>query len=142
MMLVLYLAGSAIAIGLIALLIHRLGHSAEHEFADEAAVRQAFVEEFPDAAIARVDLAANGRAALIVLNEGYGLIRAMGRYSLARQFTSGDIHRLSREAATLRLRLTDYADPVFVIDFGKEDTATRWEELLGSANGTTRETTR
>lgn len=130
MMLVLYLAGSAVAIGLIALLIHRLGHSAEHEFADENAVRQAFHDEFPDVGIIRLDLAANCRAALIELDQGYGLIRAMGRFALARQFTGADVQRLSRNGATLQLRLTDYADPVFVIVFGEEKTAIRWHGLL------------
>ncbi|GGD17672.1 hypothetical protein [Aquisalinus flavus] len=141
MMLLLYLAGSALAIGLIALLMHRLGHSAEHQFADEAAARDAFLEEFPDAGVSRLDLGANGRAALLELQDGYGLIRAMGRFSLARQFALADIARLSRRGASLQLRLTDYADPVFVIDFGDETTATRWQSLLSFDTIGTREKT-
>jgi len=141
MLLVLYIAGSAVAIGLIALLIHRLGHSAEHHFADEGAVRSAFIDEFPDAVINRVDLAANRRSALVELEQGCGLIRAMGRFTLARQFTRADLHKLSRDGATLRLRLTDYADPVFVIDLREEETAIRWENLLGDADKTIQETT-
>lgn len=141
MMLLLYLAGSALAIGLLALLMHRLGHSAEYQFADEAAARAAFLDEFPDAGVSRLDLGANGRSALLELQQGYGLVRAMGRFSLARQFCRADIRRLARDGATVQLRLTDYADPVFVIDFTEEETAIRWQRLLGDADAGTQETT-
>jgi hypothetical protein len=132
-----YIAGSGVAIGLIALLIHRLGYSAPHRFDDADAVRAAFLGEFPDAQIMALDLSADRTAALLQLKgEGqFGVSRAMGRFFISRAFDRKDIVRVQCNAARLLVHLRDYADPGFAVAFGDEATAGRWRTLLTAQGG-------
>lgn len=126
-----YAATSLAAIGVIALLIHRLGYSRRYAFEDDEAARDAFTSEFPDADIVAVSLSADGSAALLDLaGAETGLVRAMGRHIFARRLAPADIVQVSRDGTTLQLRLADYTDPAFSINLPGEQAARHWESKL------------
>lgn len=132
LVLVLYLAGSGLAIGLLALLMHRLGQSETYTFSDEAAARHAFAAEFPDLTPVEIDIGMAGHAAIALMDDDrhIGLARAMGRFPLARLCTSDDILAVDIQGRKLRLHLRDYADPAFLIELADEQRARQWAERM------------
>lgn len=132
LLLVLYLAGSGLAIGLLALLMHRLGQSETFRFDDETAVREAFSAEFPELTPVEIDVGMAGRAAIAMMDDGrhIGLARAMGRFALARLCTADDILAVDIQGSKLRLHLRDYADPAFVIELADNQRAVQWGERI------------
>lgn len=127
-----YILGSAAAIGLIAWLVHRLGYSVPHSFEDENKARDAFLSEFPEAEIVRLDLSTDSTAALMQLagEDRFGVARAMGRFPISRMFARADIVRVQCIATKLIVHMRDYADPGFSLQLDDEMKAKDWKDLL------------
>ncbi|MCI5048438.1 MAG: hypothetical protein MRY59_13135 [Aquisalinus sp.] len=123
---------SVFSISLMAFILHRLGQSSGHIFDNEAAAISAFLEEFPDSAVDEVALSVDQRTAMMTLaNEPcLGLVRAMGKFTLARKLAPEDIRASHLRDTELRLALKDFADPSFSIKFQSEELTRRWSGYL------------
>ncbi len=128
---------SLAAIGGVALLLHRLGHSAATIFSDEEAVTAAFSLEFPELEVDEVSLAADRRSALLTLanTPAVGVLRAMGKFSVAKTVSPTDIGSCSLTGRTLLLQFRDFADPAFQITFVTEGEACNWAALFDDRKG-------
>ncbi|WP_306252536.1 hypothetical protein [Parvularcula sp. IMCC14364] len=124
---------SVVSISLMAFLLHRLGQSTNHAFTDGAAAGSVFLEEFPDSRVDKVALSGDGRAAMLTLaNEPYiGLVRAMGKFSLARKVGPQSVRSVEVHETTVKLKLRDFADPDFSITFSETKEAERWAGYFG-----------
>jgi hypothetical protein len=127
-----YILFSGVAVALLAWLMHALGHSKTFTLSDAETVSAAFLKECPDTEIQQHAIGANGMSALVQLakEEGFGLVRAVGRFALARQFSAKDIKSLRRDNAELKIEFRDFADPSFRIILESADEARYWADLL------------
>lgn len=128
----LYVLVSLAAIGLLVLLMMRLGLSRQVMLEDEAEARAVFLTDYPDVAIREVVLSADRRAAMLALEGAapVGLIRALGRFWQVTAVSPGNVLALSRNGAVLRLRLDDPGNPVFSVTLENEAVATEWAARL------------
>ncbi len=128
-----YLAGSLVAIGLLVLLLHVLGRSRTARLADRDAAVAIFLDEYPDASCGPAAVSRDGWAALIVLDGGAraGVVHAMGADWMTRLIRPGEVAgvRVTR-AGGLRIRFTDFATPSVTVTFEALHEARAWRDWI------------
>ena len=130
---------SLVAIGAIAVLLHLLGYSRGAVFIDGETAREAFLAEYPDLVVEDVTLGDGGSAAILTLahEQKLGLIRAIGKFTLARVVAPADVSKARVKERTLILHFHDFADPAFRITFTSKEDASRWARMFEWPEGTT-----
>lgn len=101
-LLLLYIVGSAAAIGLLALLQHLLGRTRSLTLSDAQEARDIFAEDYADARVEDILISRNARAALLAVTggatgtgaKGVGLVRSMGSKWTCTLLIWGDIARV------------------------------------------------
>ncbi|PCJ06843.1 MAG: hypothetical protein COB16_12260 [Rhodobacteraceae bacterium] len=107
-------------IGLIAVLLHLSGRSAQTVMTSEEA-RNAWLRQFPEDDIRQVLIAQDGHAALVQTPNGMGLVWAFGADTVARHLTGFDLtdtkrglrvnfHQFAAPSSSLTLTETERAD--------------------------------
>ncbi len=128
---------SAIAIAGVALLLNALGFSRTQTFDTLESARNAFLEENPDAQILKAALSSDNGAAVFQLadDNSRGVLKAVGKFNLAKTITGADISQCRHDGETLLLRFHDYADPEFKITFPTREEAQQWYALFTMKKG-------
>ena len=94
-------------IGLIAVLLHLTGRSAQTVMSEDEA-RSAWLRQFPEDDINQILTAQNGHAALLRTSQGMGLVWAFGADTVARPLSGCDFSDTPRG---LRIRFHEFAAP-------------------------------
>lgn len=128
---ILYLLFSFCAIGALAFWLHRLGQSALWRFSGEPDVRAAWLAEFPDDPIKQITLAPNGHGALVQLADcRVGLVRAMGKFFVAKKCDAKLLKQIVRQGSTLHFHFVDFTDPLYELTLLDEPIAIQWYAYL------------
>ncbi|MEL7465791.1 MAG: hypothetical protein AAFN79_17105 [Pseudomonadota bacterium] len=104
-------------IGGVVLLVHFLRLSKRRAFADESAARAALAHDYPDAEIAAVLLADDGRGAVFSTAGGAAVTTSFGDGWFIRALGPGDVRRLRERGARLHVSLDDFGAPSISLPF-------------------------
>ena len=116
-------------IAAIAVILHLLGLSRPRRFDGVDDAMRAWRREQPDRPPTGAYLAGDGRAALITLDAGTGLVWCHGADTVARPLGGA---RITETAQGLRINLPDFAAPEVRCRLAREDREI-WKKLLEAA---------
>ncbi len=125
----LYLLGPIVVFGIlgIALLLHVLGNSRRLRMQDAEQVRRLWLAQYPETMVEQVKIADGGHQALVLTDQGPGLVWAMGADAACRLVPRGcDIQNTGKG---LRVRLRDYTAPVVKIALA-DGVRDQWKHIL------------
>ena len=91
-------------------MVHLLGWSRGRELADDAEVIAALVADYPEVSCGRVIMGDDGRAALVEVAGGLGLVRAMGVGKLTRVLGAGEAAARARTGGIV-VEMSDFGAP-------------------------------
>ena len=111
-------------------IIHLLGWSAPAEIADVEAAGTRFRLDHPDACPASGWVAADGRSALLELDEGVGLVVVLGDRTVVRRLGRGSLASVRTDPTHTHLRLRDPAFPRARLALPASDERDAWLRRL------------
>jgi len=111
----------------IALLLHVLGNSRRLRMEDTEQVCRLWAAQYPKTSVQRVEIADNGHQALVLTDQGPGLIWAMGADAACRLVPRGSDIQETQHG--LRVRLGDYTAPSIKIGLA-DGLRDHWKHLL------------
>jgi hypothetical protein len=125
----LYYLGPIVVFGIlgIALLLHVLGNSRRLRMQDAGQVRHLWLAQYPDTTVAQVEIADSGHQALVVTDQGPGLVWAMGADAACRLVPRGC--EIRNTGKGLQVRLRDYTAPVVKIVLA-DGLCHQWKHIL------------
>ncbi len=125
------IAFSLAAIGMLAVLMHRMGYSASVTVQSEEAALRIYASEFPADRVQSVDLLADSAGALLVLASGQlGVIWAVGSKWLVRRIESGDLRAVEASQNTVTIKFYSFSSPSMRLVLETEVQAQHWCELF------------
>ncbi len=125
----LYLLGPIVVFGIlgIALLLHVLGNSRRLRMEDTEQVRRLWLAQYPKTTVTQVEIADSNHQALVVTDQGPGLVWAMGADAACRLVPRGCEVRETGKG--LRVRLHDYTAPAVAITLA-DGLRQQWKHIL------------
>lgn len=130
----LYMLGPIVVLGIlgIALLLHVLGYSRRLQMQDAEQVCHLWLAQYPETSVERVEIADGGHQALVMTDQGPGLIWAMGADAACRLVPCDC--EIWETGKGLRVHLRDYTAPSVRIAL-PENLRQHWKHILtGGAN--------
>lgn len=113
-------------IGGITILLHLLGLSRARKLTDESQAGDAWLREFPESLPERILLNSDQNAALILTDQGPGLVWVMGQDTTARPLAGARVHAVRRG---LSFRLPDDGAPRVRLGLAPDE-ARRWQDMI------------
>ena len=102
-------------------LVHLFGWTGRAAWTDDAAARDAFLLDYPQARIVATHRADDGRAAIFETSDGrLGFLAAMGGGRMTRLLPPGTLGAVRKTDRGFDLRLNDFAAPRFRLSIADE----------------------